>query len=180
VAATLSEYMSAQPSFADEKFIAAYVDENQDYYIAKFNLVKEGKSYTGFNLAALIFPTIWFTYRKLYIYAFVYLILQQVILTGGHHILLGMASIQHAPRFVQPLIINLTISIFNVVASLNANKIYLLRANQIINKLSATTTNEAALLEACKKSGGGNNFACFLLILALLIINLSIQYAKFT
>lgn len=177
----LSEYMNTMPLFTDEKFIAAFVDENPDYYVAKFRLLKEGKNFVGFNVPALLVPMLWLTYRKLYAYAFLFFIIQQFIILGVlGHFLSNMAFIQEGPKYFRPLILNLSQLPFYFFVSFYANKIYLLRANQTITNLSVTLTNEASLIEAAKKSGGTSNFACFLVVLVLLIVNLATQYAKFT
>ncbi|NPA54494.1 MAG: DUF2628 domain-containing protein [Aquificae bacterium] len=59
----------------DENTIRLYVQKNADYYIAKWRLMATSGSKTSWNWAAFFFTANWMGYRKMYLYAFIYIVL---------------------------------------------------------------------------------------------------------
>jgi len=59
----------------DEETIRLFLQKNADYYIAKWKIMAASGSKISWNWAAFFFTSLWFGYRKMYLYAFVYILL---------------------------------------------------------------------------------------------------------
>ncbi len=59
----------------DEETIRLFVQKNADYYIAKWKIMAASGSKISWNWSAFFFTSLWFGYRKMFLYAFLYLLL---------------------------------------------------------------------------------------------------------
>ncbi len=59
----------------DEEIIRLYVQSNADYYLAKWKLMSASGSKISWNWPAFFFSANWLGYRKMYLYAFIYILL---------------------------------------------------------------------------------------------------------
>lgn len=50
----------------DKNELLLFIDDNSDYYLEKFNKLKEDKSGIDVNWCAMLLAPYWFMYRKLY------------------------------------------------------------------------------------------------------------------
>ena len=62
----------------DEETIRLFVQKNADYYIAKWKVMAASGSKVSWNWAAFFFTSLWFGYRKMFLYAFIYILLNLV------------------------------------------------------------------------------------------------------
>ncbi len=58
-----------------EDVIRAFVGKNSDYYLNKWRLMAATGSKTSWNWAAFSFVTLWMAYRKMYLYAFITMVI---------------------------------------------------------------------------------------------------------
>lgn len=138
------EYMKEAPSHEDQyQYSIQYSYKDNDDYLKAYI----GKNYDKiikqkFSIPTFIFGPLYFLYRKMYIYAPVYLLL--LILLGP--------------------ITTLIISFF-------FNKIYIYHANKKIKEIKQkyNTESEEQILEHCKKSGGRNIIIPILIGIILII-----------
>ena len=57
----------------DEDIIKAFVQKNADYYLVKWKLMAETYSKTSWNWPAFLFGAFWLSYRKMYLYTFLFI-----------------------------------------------------------------------------------------------------------
>lgn len=51
--------------------VECLIGEKSEYYIRKFKLMKQTGKKTSWNWCSFLFSTLWFVYRKMYLYAFI-------------------------------------------------------------------------------------------------------------
>ncbi|EDP73346.1 DUF2628 domain-containing protein [Hydrogenivirga sp. 128-5-R1-1] len=59
----------------DEETIRSFVQKNSDYYLAKWKIMAASGSKFSWNWAAFLATAPWIGYRKMYFYAFIYILL---------------------------------------------------------------------------------------------------------
>ncbi|WP_457639226.1 DUF2628 domain-containing protein [Persephonella sp.] len=59
----------------DEAVIRSFVQKNADYYLTKWKIMASGGSKVSWNWAAFLLTGPWMGYRKMYFYAFIFLVL---------------------------------------------------------------------------------------------------------
>ncbi len=59
----------------DEETIRSFVQKNSDYYLAKWKIMASSGSKFSWNWAAFLATSLWLGYRKMYLYAFIYILL---------------------------------------------------------------------------------------------------------
>jgi len=59
----------------DEEIIKSFLQKNSDYYLAKWKLIASTGSKISWNWAAFALTNLWLGYRKMYLYAFIYILL---------------------------------------------------------------------------------------------------------
>ncbi len=59
----------------DEEIIRLFLQKNADYYIAKWKVMASSESKISWNWAAFLFTASWMGYRKMYLFAFLYIII---------------------------------------------------------------------------------------------------------
>jgi len=59
----------------DESVIRLFVQKNADYYIAKWKVMASSESKISWNWAAFMFTATWMGYRKMFLYAFLYILI---------------------------------------------------------------------------------------------------------
>ena len=59
----------------DEETIRSFVQKNSDYYLAKWKIMASSGSKFSWNWAAFLAASLWLGYRKMYLYAFIFIIL---------------------------------------------------------------------------------------------------------
>ncbi len=59
----------------DEEIIRSFVQKNADYYLAKWKVMATTNSKISWNWAAFLATTLWMGYRKMYLYAFLVILI---------------------------------------------------------------------------------------------------------
>jgi hypothetical protein len=59
----------------DEEIIKLFVQKNSDYYISKWKLMTAKNSMISWNWASFFFTGLWFGYRKMIFYGFLYVLI---------------------------------------------------------------------------------------------------------
>ena len=134
----------------DEDTIRLYVQKNADYYIAKWKLMASSESKISWNWAAFFFTANWLGYRKMYLYAFIY-------------ILLNLATLVPFVGFILWIILWVGIGIYG-------NYLYGQKTYENLVKLKSEYPDQEIFKQMLVKNGGTSVLGVILVILMGIVI----------
>ena len=134
-----------------EDVIRLFVQKNADYYIAKWKKMAAKDSKVSWNWAAFLVGALWMGYRKMYLYAFIYMLL---MLTTYIPIL----------GFILALVYWIGIGVL-------ANYIYGKFTYEKLKKLKEESSSEEEFKNKVAAAGGVSVAGVFLVILMGLVIS---------
>ncbi len=134
----------------NEELLISFVGRNSDYYLEKWNSIKSTKNIFTWNWSAFFFHIFWFSYRKMYYYAYV---------------LIGIVffRIYIVSKFELPKAINFTLKylIWIAVGAL-ANHFYLKHAEKMIKEMASNVGDESELRLSLAHRGGVSSISAIL------------------
>ncbi len=136
----------------DEDIIKAFVQKNSDYYLVKWKLMAETYSKTSWNWPAFLFGAFWLSYRKMYLYTFLL-------------ILIGIFTLIPFIGFMLALALWIGLGLFG-------NYIYGQYVYKRLKELSLMAKNEDELKMLALQKGGVSVVAVIILIVLLLLLEL--------
>ncbi len=134
----------------DEDILRLYVQKNSDYYLAKWKVMASSESKISWNWAAFLFTASWLGYRKLYLYAFIY-------------ILINIATLVPLLGFI--LWIGLWVGI-----GLYGNYLYAVKTYENLVKLKSSYPDEEIFKQMVVKQGGTSVFGILLVLLMGMVV----------
>ncbi len=138
----------------DEDTIRLFVQKNADYYIAKWKIMAASGSKISWNWAAFFFTSLWFGYRKMYLYAFLY-------------ILINLLSLVPVIGFFVWLLIWILVGMFG-------NYLYAKRTYEVLFTLKNAYPDKSQFNNMVAKEGGTTVFGVILVILIALAIYIAL------
>lgn len=136
-----------------------FFQERSSYYIDKVNKYKEGKKFT-FNIAAFFFGFIWFTYRKMYLEAF--LLFLFIVVEG-----IIEASILSTLSQEESSAVGLVMTVLMGAAlGFLGNYLYIRKAERTIRKALQKENDPQKIDEYLHRKGGTS----YLFIIAILVM----------
>jgi len=147
--------------------IFAFVGESAGYYRQAWaSANRTGGFYAGFNVAALIFSTLWLLYRKMYLRSVVLLVMQMAAMFAGAFFATVMG--------VNPMLGLWPMLLLTKVAiGFLGNGLYLRRARRAIH--AARQTNGEINLPFLATKGGTSGGAVVVGIVANVLLNLLLR-----
>ena len=142
----------------DEKYIEAYIGKNYDKIMN-----------SSFSWPTFLVSIIYFLYRKLWLYALIYYIINFLI------------TLIFDSIFNMPTITSLISIIYSFIVAMKFKDLYLYKINRDIKKIRMSTNNEEEILEKIKKKGGVSNIALIISIViysVILIISYKEEYER--
>ena len=142
----------------DEKYIEAYIGKNYDKIIN-----------SSFSWPTFLVSMIYFLYRKLWLYALIYYIINFLI------------TLIFDSIFNMPTITSLISIIYSFIVAMKFKNLYLYKINRDIKKIRMSTNNEEEILKKIKKKGGVSNIALIISIViysVILIISYKEEYER--
>lgn len=142
----------------DEKYIEAYIGKNYDKIMN-----------STFSWPTFLVSIIYFLYRKLWLYALIYYIINFLI------------TLIFDSIFNMPTITSLISIIYSFIVAMKFKDLYLYKINRDIKKIRMSTNNEEEILENIKKKGGVSNIALIISIViysVILIISYKEEYER--
>ncbi len=133
-----------------EDIIRLYVQKNADYYIAKWRLMSASGSKISWNWPAFLFTVNWLGYRKMYLYAFIYIMLNIATLVPVFGLILW--------------------TVLWVGLGMYGNYLYALKTYEDLTKLKMAYSDENMFKQMVVKKGGTSIFGVILVILMGLFI----------
>ncbi len=133
-----------------EDIIRLYVQKNSDYYIAKWKLMSASGSKISWNWPAFLFTANWLGYRKMYLYAFIYIVLNIATLVPLIGLILWIGMI--------------------VGLGMYGNYLYAIKTYETLTKLKTAYPDEEAFKQMVVKQGGTSIGGVFLVILMGLLV----------
>ena len=134
--------------------LAAYVGpKNADYYARCFARFKTTNSTVSWNWPAFFLASLWFLYRKMWLYAFGYWLVMPVVL-----VVLSVFAEQLVGEAASSILYNASyLLIAFVLAPMFANRLYYGHAQSKVNKVVAITSSpEQQSIEAARVGGTSN------------------------
>jgi hypothetical protein len=151
-----------------EKYLKAYFLIQSDYYFEKYKSYKSGDKII-FNVWPFLFGIFWFLYRKLWLEAFVILLLYLIIYTLNT----GIAEPDNE------WLVN---SLFNIIIAtglgFSGNYFYLKNAEKKVQSVLSTISDEKQRVRVLSKKGGVSLAPYFLLFvfLSIMVVLNAIQH----
>lgn len=151
------------PKFAGdsaEQDLASFVGSNAEYYLERFRQIESGGG-TSWHWPAFFITSGWLLYRKMWFYAFAYIILLPVALVtvfGVLGLIIGEAA---ADTIFQVVYLGIAFIAVPIVA----NRLYFHHARRRIAKVHASTAGSSASAPAIAAAGGTNLVAALLLLI---------------
>jgi hypothetical protein len=143
-----------------------------DYYLKVWRATNSGVgSFTGFNRMALLFGSLWFFFRKMYLLGVVLLVLGFV----GSMILPVTIEVLQLSLGNSIIVLSSYLSLFlfvRIPAGLFANKIYYKHTSKLIKEADAHGLTGEVRYQHFTKVGGTNNWIVIVAIVINWIINL--------
>lgn len=131
----------------DEKYIEAYIGKNYDKIMN-----------SSFSWPTFLVSIIYFLYRKLWLYALIYYIINFLI------------TLIFDSIFNMPTITSLISIIYSFIVAMKFKDLYLYKINRDIKKIRMSTNNEEEILEKIKKKGGVSNIALIIALVVYLVV----------
>lgn len=131
----------------DEKYIEAYIGKNYDKIMN-----------SSFSWPTFLVSIIYFLYRKLWLYALIYYIINFLI------------TLIFDSIFNMPTITSLISIIYSFIVAKKFKDLYLYKINRDIKRIRMSTNNEEEILEKIKKKGGVSNIALIIALVVYLVV----------
>lgn len=131
----------------DEKYIEAYIGKNYDKIMN-----------SSFSWPTFLVSIIYFFYRKLWLYALIYYIINFLI------------TLMFDSIFNMSTITSLISIIYSFIVAMKFKDLYLYKINRDIKKIRMSTNNEEEILEKIKKKGGVSNIALIIALVVYLVV----------
>ena len=131
----------------DEKYIEAYIGKNYDKIMN-----------SSFSWPTFLVSIIYFLYRKLWLYALIYYIINFLI------------TLIFDSIFNMPTITSLISVIYSFIVAKKFKDLYLYKINRDIKRIRMSTNNEEEILEKIKKKGGVSNIALIIALVVYLVV----------
>ncbi len=138
----------------DEETIRLFVQKNADYYIAKWKIMAASGSKISWNWSAFLFNSWWFGYRKMYLYAFIY-------------ILLNILSIVPLFGFIFWIFLWIMVGMFG-------NYLYAKKTYETLSILKSAYSDEQIFKNMVAKEGGTTVFGVILVILVAIAVYITL------
>lgn len=143
-----------------EQDLANFVGSNAAYYLERFRQIERGGG-ASWHWPAFFVTSGWLLYRKMWFYAFAYIILLPVVLTIAFAALGFMIGQTLADLAFQLVYLGIAF----IAMPMIANRLYLKHAKRRIAKVHAGTAGGDAGAQAIAAAGGTNLVAALLLLL---------------
>jgi hypothetical protein len=153
-----------QPIEVTDNDIALFVGKNSDYYLRKWELMDKENKKSKWNWAAFLLPLQWMTYRKMYLYSWLWF---------------GIVSIETLFEIllrIQDVFTNIVGSIIAIIYALYGNAWYKKHALKSILEIKMRVSDADKQKEEIIHAGGTNITAvigitiCFLVIMLVLFV----------
>ncbi len=139
-----------------EETIRKYVQKNADYYIAKWKLMSITGSKISWNWAAFFFTSLWFGYRKMYFYGFLYITFNLLSFIPLYGILIWLVLWFGTGMF--------------------GNYLYAIKTYQDLMEIKVTTHTQELFEKRVVEKGGTTFLGVLLMIVFGLIIYYTFMY----
>ena len=146
-----------------EQDLASFVGPNAGYYLERFRQIESGGS-ASWHWPAFFITSGWLLYRKMWFYAFAYIILLPVTLTLAFAALGLVIGGTVADAVFQIVYLGIAFIFIPIIA----NRLYFHHARRRIAKVHASTVGGASG-EALAAAGGTNLVAALLLLIVPLV-----------
>ncbi len=145
---------------SEEQDLSAFIGPgNNDYYMARFRRIEEGRG-GGWHWPAFFITSGWLLYRKMWLAALAYLVGLPILAS----VFSGVVSAAINETLGGLIYIAYVISLFLVVPFF-ANKLYYARAKSKIATVNGSGLDEASRRQAIERKGGTSLIAAILILL---------------
>jgi hypothetical protein len=162
--------LAASQSTAEEMapILDEFVFQNVSYYAKYYDDIRQGNKTPGFNWAAAIFSSLWFAYRKMYVWLFLYM---AGTFAFGMLLFFVLEALETSGPINLVLALAWVIGIRYAIGKF-ANYLYLSMALRRIERIAAAAQSEQELREKVSLEGGTSGLACTLVIIGSALLNI--------
>jgi type II secretory pathway pseudopilin PulG len=132
--------------------------KRRDYYLSRFSRYAEsGKAGVSWHWPAFFVTLYWLMYRKMWLYAALYLFVPYVSLVVGSGVVAGIGDATGTTELLKPVGLAIWIVAFLIAPPLLANSLYFSHCTDKINEVAATASSKERQIGELSVKGGTSN-----------------------
>jgi len=155
-----AQFSAASADMSDA--LEIFVGKNYDYYTRKWQIAGLNKGKNSWNWAAFLVGFIWMSYRKMYLYSFLYI--------GA---VLVETLLEYAVRMSDRVSIGISF-VIAIYLGLQGNHLYRNHAEKRVGEIISANTPERAKIELARQGGTSSGAAIGFAVLLLAALFLAI------
>lgn len=150
---------------------AQFVGTNSIYFLPRFKQFSKNK-FLSVNFCALLFPSVYFLFRKMYKLGIFYLLfdIASLFINAFLYVFAGSGSVYLESAYYYSGVLSIFTMMLSLVSGIFANRIYYAKARKKILKIKDTHKEGKQLQDALQKAGGVSTKAITITLGTLMLL----------